>query len=68
MTDNVLPSENVISGPFHLYDGSFIVEFLQPDPSRNATSVLSCIESSTNVAQRVNANNIQTPTSLDQRG
>jgi hypothetical protein len=31
--------EPVIDGPYHLYEGSFIVEFLQPHPSRNATSV-----------------------------
>lgn len=29
--------EPVVSGPFTLFDGSFIIEFLQPDRSRNAT-------------------------------
>lgn len=29
--------EPVISGPFSLYEGSFILEFLEPHPSRDAT-------------------------------
>ena len=39
MVAKVLPTETVISGPFNLYHGSFIIEFLKPDPSRNATYV-----------------------------
>jgi hypothetical protein len=31
--------EPVIAGPFHLFKGSFIIEFLEPHPSRNASSV-----------------------------
>lgn len=31
--------EPVIAGPFYLFEGSFIVEFLEPHPSRNASSV-----------------------------
>lgn len=32
--------EPVIGGPYSLFEGSFILEFLKPDPSRDATSVL----------------------------
>ncbi|KFY75677.1 hypothetical protein V499_04351 [Pseudogymnoascus sp. VKM F-103] len=32
--------EPVISGPFHLYDSSFILEFLRPHPSRNASVLI----------------------------
>lgn len=35
-----IPDEPVVSGPFLLYDGSFVIEFLRPDVSRNATLVL----------------------------
>lgn len=31
--------EPVIGGPHSLFEGSFILEFLQPHPSRDATSV-----------------------------
>ena len=31
--------EPVIFGPLRLFDGSFILEFLQPHPVRDATSV-----------------------------
>lgn len=31
--------EPVIGGPYSLYHGSFILEFLKPKPSRNASSV-----------------------------
>jgi hypothetical protein len=29
--------EPVIAGPYSLFDGSFILEFLKPRPSRNAS-------------------------------
>ncbi|OAP63711.1 hypothetical protein AYL99_02938 [Fonsecaea erecta] len=32
--------EPVIAGPFALYDGSFVLEFLQPKPSRNASVLM----------------------------
>ncbi|KFY77714.1 hypothetical protein V499_02962 [Pseudogymnoascus sp. VKM F-103] len=32
--------ESVISGPFSLYEGSFILEFLEPHPSRDATVLI----------------------------
>ncbi|KAI9739841.1 MAG: hypothetical protein M1818_004897 [Claussenomyces sp. TS43310] len=35
-------NEPVISGPFSLYEGSFILEFLKPDPSRNASVLMRC--------------------------
>jgi hypothetical protein len=31
--------EPVIGGPYNLFEGSFILEFLQPHPSRDASSV-----------------------------
>ncbi|KAL6249010.1 hypothetical protein RBB50_004073 [Rhinocladiella similis] len=33
-------SEPVIAGPYALYDGSFILEFLKPKPSRNASVLM----------------------------
>lgn len=29
--------EPVIAGPIYMYDKSFVIEFLQPHPSRDAT-------------------------------
>lgn len=33
----VLPSEKVVAGPYILFSGSFEIEFLRPDPLRNAS-------------------------------
>jgi hypothetical protein len=33
----VQEEEPVIAGPFSMFDGSFILEFLQPKASRNAS-------------------------------
>jgi hypothetical protein len=33
-------TEPVIAGPFHLFDGSFIIEFLQPAPWRSASVLM----------------------------
>lgn len=35
--------EAVIAGPFSLFEGSLILEFLQPKPSRNASGVCSLL-------------------------
>ncbi|KAM0814230.1 putative Cupin type-1 domain-containing protein [Seiridium cardinale] len=35
----ILPSEKTVSGPFVLFNGSFEIEFLQPDPQRNASTL-----------------------------
>ncbi|OCK73577.1 hypothetical protein K432DRAFT_438272 [Lepidopterella palustris CBS 459.81] len=41
MADTSLPlDEPVIAGPFHLYEGSFVIEFLRPHPSRQATVLM----------------------------
>lgn len=36
----ILPSETSIAGPFSLYNNSFIIEYFNPDPVRNASALM----------------------------
>jgi hypothetical protein len=45
--------EPIIAGPFHLFGGSFVVEFLKPHPSRNATCVAPPSPHSVTIANRM---------------
>lgn len=36
----ILPSETTIAGPISYFNDSFVVEYLKPDPARNASSLL----------------------------
>jgi hypothetical protein len=39
MPPEIKLNEPLIAGPVHLVSNSFILEFLKPDPSRNASFV-----------------------------